>query len=132
MMATSTITLTPGAVLGQTDEKTMWPANPEDLHIPLLDSGVFINELAKLGILPAKLLNVTDDEKLESKQNPENLLVKAQEQAPKPLEEGTWRGTQLALTKIYELIEKRLVVSTGAMHQKNFFYLNRTFTVVPR
>lgn len=106
-MATSTITLTPGAVLGQIDEKTIWPADPEDLHIPVFDTGVFINELAKLEILPAKLLNVTDDEKLESKQNPEHLLVKAQEQAPGPLKEGTYRGTQLALTKVYELIEKR-------------------------
>lgn len=63
-MAASTITLTPGAVLGQIDEKNIWPANPEDLHIPLFDTGVFINELAKLHILPAKLLNVTEDEKL--------------------------------------------------------------------
>lgn len=106
-MATSIVTLTPGGVLGKQDGKSAWPAHPEDLQIPLFDSGVFINELAKLEILPAELENITSEDKSEFKQNPENLLSKAHEQASESLKEGTWRGTQLALTKIYELIEKR-------------------------
>ena len=105
-MTTEAVTLTPGAVLGLTNNTT-WPTHPDNLQIPILDTGIFINELAKLKILPAKLRNFSDDDKLELEQNPENLLVKAQAQAPKSLEEGTYRGTQLALTKIYELIEKR-------------------------
>ena len=106
-MTTETITLTPGAVLGLSDEKTIWPAHPEDLHIPSFDTGVFINEMAKLEILPAKLRNVTDDDKLDFMKNPETLLVKAQAQAPDSLKEGTYSGTQRGLTKIYELIERR-------------------------
>ena len=106
-MTMETITLTPGAVLGLSDEKTMWPAHPEDLHIPRFDTGVFINEMAKLEILPAKLSNVTDDDELDFKKNPGNLLVKAQAQAPDSLKEGTYPGTQRALTKVYELIERR-------------------------
>ena len=106
-MTTDTITLTPGAVLGLSDEKTMWPAHPKDLRIPSFDTGVFINEMAKLEILPAKLRSVTDDDKLNFQKNPETLLVKAQAQAPDSLREGTYSGTQRALTKIYELIERR-------------------------
>jgi hypothetical protein len=106
-MTTQAITLNPGAVLGQHHEKTVWPAHPEDLHIPVFDTGVFINEMAKLQILPRKLDKLTDNDKLALRQNPENLLENAQAQAPDSLREGTWRGTQLALTKIYELIEKR-------------------------
>lgn len=115
-MTTTAITLTPGAVLGLDNEKTMWPADPEDLLIPIWDTGVFINEMAKLDILPAKLRNFTDDDKVELEQNPENLLAKAQEQAPDSLKEGTWRGTQLGLTKIYELIEKRYFDPFGTLH----------------
>ena len=106
-MTTETITLTPGTVLGLNNEKTMWPSHPEDLHISSFDTGVFINEMAKLEILPAKLRNVTDDDKLSFEKNPETLLVKAHAQAPDSLEEGTYSGTQRALTKIYELIERR-------------------------
>lgn len=115
-MTTTAITLTPGAVLGRENEKTVWPADPEDLLIPIWDTGVFINEMAKLEILPAKLRNFTDGDKVELEQNPENLLAKAQAQAPDSLKEGTWRGTQLGLTKIYELIEKRYIDSFGIIH----------------
>ena len=106
-MSTTGITLNPGAVLGQNDGKTLWPAHPEDLKIPLWDTGVFINEMAKLDILPQKLDDLTEKDELEFQQNPENLLQKAQAQAPDSISEGTWDGTQLALTKMYELIEKR-------------------------
>ena len=97
----------PGAALGQLDEKTMWPSHPRDIHIPNWDTGVFINKMAKLSILPKKLDNISQDERVGFQQNPEILLVKAQNQAPDSLSEGTWHGTQLALVKIYELIEKR-------------------------
>jgi len=81
-MTTQAITLNPGAVLGQDHEKTVWPTHPEDLHIPVFDTGVFINEMAKLQILPRKLDKLTDNDKLALQQNPENLLEKAQAQAP--------------------------------------------------
>lgn len=116
-MTTTTI-LNPGIVLSQDDEKTAWPKHPEDLDIPYFDTGVFINEMAKLHILPEKLKQFTDDEKLELQQNPEILLEKAQAQAPAALEEGTYRGTQLALTKIYELIEKRYDIITEPAQYK--------------
>ena len=106
-MTTETITLTPGAVLGLSDEKTIWSADPEDLQISSFDTGVFINEMAKLEILPAKLHDVTNNDKLNLMKNPETLLVKAQAQAPDSLKEGTYSGTQRALTKVYELIERR-------------------------
>jgi hypothetical protein len=106
--------MTMNVVLGQPDEKIVWPAHPDDLQIPVFDTGVFINEMAKLKILPKRLKNLSDKDQSELRQNPENLLEKAQEQAPKALTEGTYRGTQLALTKIYGLIEERYEKFTRA------------------
>ena len=110
-------TLTPGTVLGQIDEKVTWPRDPNELPLATWDTGVFINELAKLEILPDKLGDFTEHDRQSLQQNPEKLLGKAQDQAPPPIVEGTYRGTQLALTKIYELIEKRY---TSYMDTVNF------------
>jgi hypothetical protein len=62
-----------------------------------------------LGILPGKIVDMTAEDKSAFGQNPENLLGKAQDQAPDQIFEGTWDGTQRALNKIYEFIEKRFV-----------------------
>ena len=108
-MSSTAIRLTPGAVLGQDDGERQWPAHPEDLHIPVFDTGVFLNELANLHLLPQKLSHVPGDDQLKLSPHPEQLLGKARMQAPAQLAEGTWRGTKLAITKIYDLIEKRCV-----------------------
>jgi hypothetical protein len=103
----TTTTLNPG--FGPRDEKSQWPEHPADLHIPVFDTGVFINEMASLKILPKKFKDFDDKDEKNLQQNPENLLEKAFEQAPSPLTEGTYRGTQLALTKMYQLVEGRYV-----------------------
>ncbi|KAK8009549.1 lipoxygenase [Apiospora marii] len=68
-----------------------WPADVEKVPIPAFDTGVFITELTNVNLLPKKLAPLTDDEKI----------------APTASGEGTYRGTQLALTKVYDLIEKK-------------------------
>ena len=108
-ISSTAIHLTPGAVLGQDDGEGQWPDHPEDFHIPLFDTGVFLNELANLHLLPQKLGHDADSDKSEAPTHPEQLLKEARTQAPAQLAEGTWRGTKLALTKIYDLIEKRCV-----------------------
>ena len=108
-MLSTAIHLTPGAVFGQYDEKGQWPDHPEDLHIPLFDTGIFLNELANLHILPRKLNCASDSDEWQLPPHPEQLLEKARMQAPAQLGEGTWRGTKLAVTKLYDLIEKRCV-----------------------
>ncbi|KAJ6100374.1 hypothetical protein N7499_000004 [Penicillium canescens] len=100
---------TPGVVVGHTDVQGKRPRDPEQLAVNGIDSGVFINELANIGLLPRKLEFFSDGEKKAFEQNPENLHWKAYQQGPSLIEEGTYRGTQLALTKIYELIEQRFI-----------------------
>ncbi|KAK8038514.1 hypothetical protein PG993_006925 [Apiospora rasikravindrae] len=86
-----------------------WPADVEKVPIPAFDTGVFIAELTNEKLLPKKLPDLTAEERSAVDDNPEVLLEKARqaENRPKPLKEGTYRGTQLALTKVYELIEKK-------------------------
>jgi hypothetical protein len=69
------------------------------------DTGVFLTELSNSNHLPARLALTPGEIKAVHK-NPEALFAKAQANAPETLEEGTYRGTQLALTKVYQLIEK--------------------------
>lgn len=99
--------LTPGVVLGHPDIQGKWPRDPEQLAVNGIDSGVFINELANIELLPRSLKSLSDGEKKSFGQNPENLHWKAHEQGPSPIREGTYRGTKLALTKAYDLIEQR-------------------------
>ena len=89
------------------DEKQCWPDDPDDVPIAAWDTGVFVTELTSLQMLPHKIQisTLTVEEKKAVVANPESLLLPAESTAPKPLEEGTFRGTQLALTKVYELIE---------------------------
>ncbi|KAI5359374.1 putative lipoxygenase, lipoxygenase domain superfamily [Septoria linicola] len=105
------VTLTPGVVVGATLKVTKskereWPSDVEKVPIPFWDTGVFVTELANLNKLPMKFENLTDDEREAARRNPEALFQKAQDNAPEAIEEGTYRGTQLALTKVYQLIEK--------------------------
>lgn len=84
-----------------------WPAKVQDCLVPVFDTGVFVTELAKNDLLPKKLTGLTEQDLEDAKRNPETLLQKANEQAPDQLSEGTYRGTQLALTKVYDIIEKK-------------------------
>ena len=107
--------LTPGFALGlvqpvvqplKGDDQT-WPDDPENVPISSWDSGVFITELANLNLLPTKfnIATFTVNQKNEMQANPESLLLKAEETAPRRIEQGTYRGTALAMTKVYEMIE---------------------------
>jgi hypothetical protein len=100
--------LTPGGVApGDIDAPRKWPKNPEDAVVNDMDSGALINELAKLAILPGKL-DLTPDEQEACKKNPDSLIWTLRRKQPLPrIQKGTYRGTQLALTKLYDLIEQR-------------------------
>ena len=88
------------------EQQQEWPSDVENVPIPTFDSGVFVTELANLAKLP-KPLNITSGDQDAVQANPEVLLSKAQVKAPRPIGQGTFRGTQLALTKIYSMIEQR-------------------------
>lgn len=110
MASTNAVTLTPGVVVGATlkiteDRKSEWPADVERVPLPFWDTGVLLTELVNLNKLPARL-ELTDEDRKAAEANPEALFQKAQHQAPGALLEGTYRGTQLALTKTYQLIEQ--------------------------
>lgn len=109
MATADPIMLTGGAVMGRKDEEK-WPLSVDAVPIPAFDSGVFITELINEKMLPKKFSGgLTDDEKSAAQQNPETLLDKAQspENRHESLAEGTYRGTQLAMTKTYNLIETK-------------------------
>ena len=87
-----------------------WPADVEKVPISAFDTGVFITELVNEDLLPKKFAQpLTAEEWSAVQDNPEVLLEKAKldDNRPDRLDEGTYRGTQLALTKIYDLIEKK-------------------------
>ena len=113
--------LTPGAALGQAppmvdkDGKEAWPNDVEDVPIPSWDSGVFVTELMNLKMLPPhiKVTELSDGEQEAIQANPETLVASGTvtQNAPEALREGTWRGTQLALTKYYDMIESKCASS---------------------
>ena len=88
-----------------------WPSDVKKVPIPVFDTGVFVTELINENILPKKFeTTLTDEEHTAFHQNPESLLGKAKQQAEDRADRlvvGTYRGTQLALTKIYDLIERK-------------------------
>ena len=105
------ISLTPGIIVGAithvTDKKREWPSDVERVPIPVWDTGVFNTELANLAKLPTPFTGLASDQEDGVSANTQALLAKAQAEQLPALNEGTYRGTQLALTKIYSLIEQR-------------------------
>jgi hypothetical protein len=115
-MATAALVPVPlnaGTVSGSIEvvNEKPWPLDVEDCLVPVFDTGVFVTELSNVDLLPKRLEGLTRHDLDEAKKNPESLLSKASEQAPDSLTEGTYRGTQLALTKVYDMIEKKCVYS---------------------
>lgn len=104
------LSLTPGIVLGSllhvTEEEKEWPDDVEKVPLPVWDTGVFNTELLNLGLTPQRFTDFTVEDREQLHKNPETLLFKAQAEAPPAIHEGTWRGSQLALTKIYQMIEQ--------------------------
>ncbi|KAK4626805.1 Seed linoleate 13S-lipoxygenase-1 [Fulvia fulva] len=84
---------------------SQWPMDPEHFSLPLWDTAVLLGELGNNTALPTAT-DILDEDYDTLMSNPEVLVERAQKHAPPQLEEGTYRGTQLALTKIYQLIEK--------------------------
>ncbi|KAI1261719.1 Lipoxygenase [Xylariaceae sp. FL1019] len=118
MATAAPINLTPGTVVGAVpgptegmpENEKEWPLDVNAVPIPVFDTGVFITEMINNDMLPKKFdTPLTVDEKSAIQNNPEILLEKAKNDGNRPdqLLEGTYRGTQLALTKIYDLIEKK-------------------------
>ena len=106
------LVLTPGNVLGKIEpviggEMSSWPQDPADVPMAMWDSGVFITELINLHLSPKKIqiTELGEQEQEDFNANPEALLAIVS--VPPQLKEGTYRGTQLALTKMYELVESK-------------------------
>lgn len=118
--------LTPGGVgPGDTDAPRKWPKNPEDAVVNDMDTGALINELSKLAILPGKL-DLTPDEQKACQKNPDSLIWTLHgKESPHRIQNGTYRGTQLALTKTYDLIEQRYLHRTFLLIYYSFFALRR-------
>lgn len=79
------------------------PLTVDKLHLKEWDNGVFSAELRNLSLLPRVIPsknNVVDG-------NPESLMPLADPVVP--ITDGTYRGTQLALTELFNRIETRYV-----------------------
>ncbi|CAK3739816.1 Linoleate 9S-lipoxygenase 2 [Lecanosticta acicola] len=105
-----TIALTPGVLTGAADNPTPsddreWPEDVERVPIPFWDTGIFLTELVNTKQVPMSL-DLSEDDRDALHTNPEALFHVARKNVPTILEEGTYRGTQLALTKVYQQIEK--------------------------
>lgn len=96
---------------GEVEDSAKWPKNPKDVVSNDMDTGALVSELANLNLLPGKIdLDLTHHEKKAAANNPETLIWALDEkEEPERIEEGTYRGTQLALAKVYDLIEQRYV-----------------------
>lgn len=70
-------------------------------------SGVFASELLNEDKLQTGFVNLNSKDETKFENNPEALLPKAAEAAPDALSEGTWQGTQLAITQMYNKVEYR-------------------------
>ena len=107
------VNLTPGLTIGKAapilggaiiGEERSWPKHPDDVPMATWDSGVFMTELINLGLIPGRLVIPKEHQK-KAQENPEMLLNVAK--PPETITEGTYRGTQLAMTKVYELLETK-------------------------
>lgn len=84
--------------LGDEDEET--PIND-------LDTGALVNELMHRDLMPKKV-DLNPYEQKCAANNPESLIWKfSAVEEPESEQEVSYRGTQLALTKVYDLIEQR-------------------------
>lgn len=112
--------LTPtDAIPGETNAPIKWPKNPHEVPLNDMDTGALINELADLNLLPEKI-DLTPDEKETCAKSPESLMWTLSEKVePKPIEKGTYRGTKLALTKVYDLVEQRYLPSPPMLVFRN-------------
>ncbi|KAJ5511689.1 Lipoxygenase [Penicillium expansum] len=98
-----------GVKPGDIDTETKWPEDPDEVVLNDMDSGALINELSTLKLLPGQF-DLTPYMKGPGAESPGGatwMLFDAIQKQPAVIEEGTWRGTRLALTKIYGLIEQR-------------------------
>ena len=76
------------------------PPTVDQFHFREWDKGVFAIELAQLSLFPRAL--PTDD---AVENNPESLMSGIE--VPEPIKKGTFHGTALALTEMYDRIEQR-------------------------
>jgi hypothetical protein len=96
-----------GVGLDDTDTPTKWPKNPEDAVVNEMDTGALINELETLDIVP-KNISLNSQEQKVIQKNPEKFMWALYEDVkPHRVQTGTYRGTQLALNKVYDLVEQR-------------------------
>lgn len=83
----------------------------EDYDPPIndLDTGALVNELMQQSLLPRDV-GLAPHEQAYAANTPEGLTCKLSALSaaePKKAQEGSYRGTQLVLTKVYDLIEQR-------------------------
>ncbi|KAJ5986311.1 hypothetical protein N7451_010676 [Penicillium sp. IBT 35674x] len=89
----------------------------DEIQEPLindLDNGALVNELMERDLLPSTL-NLKPHGLDCAAGNPERLAFKLSTMSamePKKAQEGSYRGTQLVLTKVYDLIEQRFMAYT--------------------
>ncbi|KAJ5968213.1 hypothetical protein N7501_004461 [Penicillium viridicatum] len=77
-----------------------------------LDTGALVNELMRRDLMPKKV-DLNPHEKKCATNNPESLIWKFSAlEEPASEQEVSYRGTQLALTKVYDLIEQRYMAFT--------------------
>ncbi|EME46536.1 hypothetical protein DOTSEDRAFT_61160 [Dothistroma septosporum NZE10] len=94
-----------GTNIDEDSRTSRWPTDPEHFSLPIWDTAVLLEELGHNMALPA-VIELLDQDRDALLSNPEVLVGRAQNYAPPQLEQGTFRGTRLALTKIYQLIER--------------------------
>jgi hypothetical protein len=103
---------TPSKLESPENEEQEEQGEPEPV-LNEMDAGALVNELTNLNLMPKKV-DLTPHEQEACTKNPESLIYTfSAKLEPERVPEGSYRGTQLALTKVYDLIEQR--------------YLHRTF-----
>ena len=90
----------------ETEEEDLEDDDEEPL-VNDLDTGALVNELMRRDLMPKKV-DLNPHEKKCAVNNPESLIWKfSAVEEPASEQEVSYRGTQLALTKVYDLIEQR-------------------------
>lgn len=84
-----------------------WPADVHKVPLPFWDTGVLHTALLGLGGVPGHVNGLSKEAGDAFYDGSEALLAMAKETAPPQAEYGTYRGAQLALTKVYNMIEQR-------------------------